>query len=82
MTQHEIEHALRDIAQRELGTSPEAIEERIETLDSLERMQLAMAVEDHFHILLKPTDEAELCSLDDLVVLVAQKLVEEDRRAG
>lgn len=74
MTRAEIEVTLRNIAHRELGSPASDLEQRIESLDSLERMQLAMAVEDHFHILLKATDEADLASLGDLVVLVEKKL--------
>jgi acyl carrier protein len=74
---NEIEAALREIAVAELGIAATEIEERVAALDSLERMQLAMAVEDHFKILLRATDEAELTSLRDLAALVASKLASE-----
>lgn len=70
----EIESVLRKIAQRELALSEDEVDGKIARLDSLERMQLAMAVEDSFHILLEARDEAELGSLEDLAALVARKL--------
>ena len=74
MPAHEIEATLRAIACQELGVAMGEVDDRVANLDSLERMQLAVAVEDHFHILLRATDEAELGSLGDLAALVAGKL--------
>jgi acyl carrier protein len=74
MTPKEIESILRELAESELEAPASQLEARIENLDSLERMQLAMVVEDRFHILVEASDEAELATLADLVALVGRKL--------
>lgn len=76
MRRVEIETIVRSLAQGELHTPPAAVEATIDRLDSLERMQLAMVIEDRFQILLQPEDEAGMASLDDLVILIERKLAE------
>lgn len=74
MSRTEIESALRAIAEREFGEID--VEARLGALDSLERMQLAVAVEDHFQILIHASDEPDLGSVADIARLVERKLGE------
>jgi acyl carrier protein len=74
MRPSEIADTVRDVASRELHVAPEDIADRVESLDSIERMQLAVAVEDHFHIRLSAKDEARLFTMSDVVALIGEKL--------
>jgi acyl carrier protein len=67
----EISAELVALARRELKrqAAPE-----LETLDSLERLQLAVAIEDHFRICLDERDEQAISNLSDLVDVIARKL--------
>ena len=62
----------------ELAVSPDQVGERVAELGSIERMQLAVVVEDHFRIRLGTEDEASLLSIQDLASLVETKLRERD----
>lgn len=44
-----------------------------ESFDSMQLMELVVAVEDHFRIALDPDDEAEARTLDDVVALIERK---------
>lgn len=46
-------------------------------LDSMQRLTLVVAVEDHFRVCLDPEDEQRIRSLDDLVAAVAAKRAEQ-----
>ena len=74
MSRSEIEATIRDIVQDKLSADPSQVEAHIDALDSLDRMQRAASIEDHFEILIHAKDEAELRSLDDLVHLIQRKL--------
>jgi len=63
------------ILQQEIG--PVHLENQsdlAETLDSMQRLSLAVAVEDHFLICLDPEDETAIETLDDLIACVQRKL--------
>lgn len=44
-----------------------------EHLDSLQRLALVVAIEDHFHITFEPDDEQTVRTVDDVVRLVERK---------
>ena len=43
-------------------------------LDSVQRLTLVVAIEDHFEICLDPNDEEQVETLDDIVKLIQRKL--------
>lgn len=45
-----------------------------EVLDSIQRLALVVAIEDHFEICFDPEDDAAATTLDDVVRLVCQRL--------
>ena len=78
MTQRrEIEATLAELSQRELG--PEvALDEHssLSTIDSVQRLQLAVAVEDHFKICIDAQEERRISTMSDLVLVIERKLRE------
>ena len=46
-------------------------------LDSIQRLTLVVAIEDHFEICFDESDEAEITGLDDLVRAIRSKLSED-----
>jgi acyl carrier protein len=74
-------HALRAeiiaLASRRLsvdGPLPEG--DLSELLDSVQRLTLVVAIEDHYKICFEPEDDEGITSLDDVVRLVAARLEE------
>lgn len=65
---------LLTLASEELGIEPDEVADRVPALGSIERMQLAVAVEDHFRIRLGAEDEARLVSLEEVASLIEEKL--------
>ena len=47
-----------------------------EVLDSVQRLTLVIAIEDHYKICFEPEDDEAVISLDDVVGLVASRLEE------
>jgi len=47
-----------------------------ELLDSVQRLTLVIAIEDHYKICFEPEDDEGIISLDDVVRLVAARLEE------
>ncbi|MEL6345505.1 MAG: acyl carrier protein [Myxococcota bacterium] len=45
-----------------------------EALDSIQKLSLIVAIEDHYEICFDPEDDAEVVSLDDVTRLVHAKL--------
>jgi acyl carrier protein len=75
MTQPEIRTALAQLATEahlHEGDLPEG--DLAEHLDSVQRLTLVVAIEDHFKVCFEPEDEATLVTLDDLVRAIQQKL--------
>lgn len=75
MTDDALRTTLAEIAQRTLGWKgalPEG--ELASQLDSMQRMTLVVAIEDHFHIGFDEADEQELITLDDLVRVLQRKV--------
>ena len=64
-----------DLAHRELGPDTALPEgDLAESLDSMQRLALAVAIEDHFQVCLEPDDERGLRTVDDVVRLLAARL--------
>jgi len=75
MTEESVRAVLQQIAEKELGvqgTLPEG--ELAEYLDSVQRLTLVVAVEDHFQFCFEPEDESELRTLDDLVRYIVRRV--------
>ncbi len=47
-------------------------------LDSVQRLTLVVAIEDHFEIIVEPEDEDGLRTIDDLVALIGARLAAPD----
>lgn len=45
-----------------------------ESLDSIQRLALVVAIEDHFEICFDPKDDADALTLDDVVRIVCKRL--------
>ncbi|MEM6927394.1 MAG: phosphopantetheine-binding protein [Myxococcota bacterium] len=45
-----------------------------EALDSIQRLALVVAIEDHFEICFDPDDDAQATTLDDVVGIVVRRL--------
>jgi acyl carrier protein len=71
----EIQNALGQLAETELGMdSGLDAGELADQLDSVGRLTLVVAIEDHFEICFEPEDEEEIRTLDNLVQLIRRKL--------
>ena len=44
-----------------------------EQLDSMQRLSLMVAIEDHFEIIFEPEEEQEITNVDSLLTLIAEK---------
>ena len=70
-----IKAVLEEILKEELNWSKESYIANIaEELDSMQRLSLMVAIEDHYQIIFEPTDEANITSSDDLIQLIQTKL--------
>jgi acyl carrier protein len=67
----ELTRILRDEVKWE-GPVPEGPLEQ--HLDSLQRISLVVAIEDHFHICFEPEDEAAIHDFDDMLHAIAVKV--------
>lgn len=75
MRSEAIRHALTEIVRKELDRSgPLPDGELSLVFDSIERMTLVVAIEDHFQICLDGEDEKNIRSIDDLVSMIGKKL--------
>ncbi len=75
MKADEVRAVVLELARVELGGVEELpAGELAEHLDSVQRLALAVAVEDRFEVCLDPEDEEGIRTLDDLVACVATKL--------
>ena len=75
MTTKEIKTALTGLAQNELGLSEGLKSGDLATqLDSVARLTLVVAIEDHFKICFDPEDEEDIHTVEELVQLIERKL--------
>ena len=79
-TQHQtIRQTLIELAQRELQLTKELKDTTLSTqLDSMQRLSLVVAIEDHFKICFDPEDEEEIDTISQVVDLIVRKLSESE----
>lgn len=77
---HSLEHLhvdLMQLAHRELDlTDDVSLDNLAEELDSMQRLALVVAIEDHYEICFDPDDEEDIVRFTDVVTLVHRKLQE------
>jgi len=76
MTPEAIRRDIETIAQKELRTD-EPLPGGVvlaEHLDSIRRLSLVVAIEDHFEICFEPEDDEAAVTLDDVVRIVTERL--------
>lgn len=75
MNREDIQKALSVLAESELGLDAGLNPgELADQLDSVARLTLVVAIEDHFKICFEPEDEEEIRTLDAVVSLIQRKL--------
>ena len=74
MTDGEILETLRQLVQQKLKTEEPLDGELADHLDSIQRLTLIVAIEDHFEICFDEHDESDITGLDDLVQAIKTKL--------
>ena len=74
MSNAEILNTLRRLAQDKLKLETRIDGDLADHLDSIQRLTLVVAIEDHFKICFDESDEDEIVSLDDLVKAIKTKL--------
>lgn len=74
-SEQEILSTISQIIKEELSGETTLSSENIaEELDSMQQLSLVVAIEDHFEICLDPEDEQRVETLQDLTVLIKEKL--------
>ena len=75
MTSEAIQQELTELAEKELGF-PAGLNsgDLADQLDSVARLTLVVAIEDHFEICFEPEDEEQIHTLEQLVELIRKKL--------
>ena len=69
-----IKEQIQAIAVSELGdAAPSEDAVLADALDSVQRLQLVVAIEDHFEICFEPEDDESVNTLDDLVRVVSER---------
>ncbi len=75
MTTAEIAQIVEEVARQELQwEGPLPTGELAEGLDSMQRLSLAVALEDRFRICFEPEEEEKVRTLADLVLLIQRKI--------
>ena len=76
MTPEAIRRDIETIAQKELRTDEPLVGGVVlaEHLDSIRRLSLVVAIEDHFEICFEPEDDEAAVTLDDVVRIVTERL--------
>lgn len=73
MTDSEIREALARLGRGvQIAELPEG--ELASSLDSVQRLSLVVAIEDHFRVVFSPEDEERIRTVDELVAAIGQKL--------
>lgn len=74
-TDQALRAALAETTQGALGwTGPPPEGDLAESLDSVQRLTLVVALEDRFEICFEPADEVEVRTMDDVLALIRLKL--------
>ena len=77
MTTNEIQTALVELARTKLRLDGDlSAGELAEQLDSVQRLTLVVAIEDHFEVCFDPEDETQIHNMADLVGMIESKLSE------
>ena len=74
MTKEDIRNTLTKLAKEELSWENLPSGSFSQTLDSIQRMSLVVAIEDHFLICFEPEDEEVIDTVDTLVNMIFKKL--------
>ena len=74
MTDAQILETLSQLVRDKLKVDAPLDGELADHLDSIQRLTLVVAIEDHFEICFDESDEAEIHDLNDLVVAIQTKL--------
>lgn len=75
MTKELIRNQVLDLIRRECIPSGELTEGELSAhLDSVQRLTLVVAIEDHFKVCFDPKDEERVETLDDVIHLIQRKL--------
>ena len=78
MTREELRRAVEDTAREALRwEGPLPAGDLAQELDSLQRLTLAVAIEDRFRICLDASSESSIASLEDLVSVVSDGLADD-----
>lgn len=73
MTDSEIREALARLGRGvQIAELPDG--ELASSLDSVQRLSLVVAIEDHFRVVFSPEDEERIRTVDELVAAIGQKL--------
>lgn len=73
MTDSEIREALARLGRGvQIAELPQG--ELASSLDSVQRLSLVVAIEDHFRVVFSPEDEERIRTVDELVAAIGQKL--------
>ena len=76
MTDAEILDSLRGLVRDKLKMEGTLEGDLADHLDSIQRLTLVVAIEDHFEICFDESDEAEITGLDDLLKAIKAKLAQ------
>lgn len=80
MTAEKIRSIIKEIVKEELSWHKELpIGALAEELDSINRLSLMVAIEDHFQIIFEPSDEENITTIDDLISMIAIKQEEQKK---
>ena len=83
MTPDQIRDTILTLARQQLqGVELGDDREAFDALDSVQRLTLVVAIEDHFSLAFAPEDDEAVRSLDDVVALVARGLAQAEATPG
>ncbi len=74
MTPSLIRTELEQLAREKLSAVAPTGGDLVDSLDSVQRLTLVVAIEDHFEICFDPEDEERIVSIDDIVSVIHGKL--------
>lgn len=75
--------AIQELAQRELGLRDPLADDAdlSEHLDSIQRLSLVVAIEDHFQVAFEPEDDENVATMGEAIDAVVRLLAQEPARA-
>ena len=79
----DLQEEIRRLAARELDLQDDVLQGDLsENLDSMQRLSLVVAIEDHYEICFEPEDEEGTLTFKDVVKLVQRKLKQQAEDAS